>query len=112
MAFKKLESHLTTLRGRKFYGAYFHNQGDPFYWACVEIKEGDDLNSPELEIGMLPSGKYVTRKLNNWSAEKEIPKTIAGTFEEMSREFEVDRGMPEIEFYRSQSELILMLPIK
>ena len=111
-AFEKLESHLPTLKGRKFYGAFFYNQGNPEYWACVEIKEGDNLNNPELEIGMLPAGKYATRKLKNWSVEKEIPKKIVGTFEEMSREFEVDREMPEIEFYRSQSELIVMLPIK
>ncbi|MCJ7458629.1 MAG: GyrI-like domain-containing protein [candidate division Zixibacteria bacterium] len=111
-AFEKLESHLLTLKGRKFYGAFFYNQGNPFYWACVEIKEGDNLNNPELEIGMLPAGKYATRKLKKWSDEKDIPKKIVGTFEEMSKEFEVDRERPEIEFYRSQSELILMMPVK
>jgi hypothetical protein len=111
-AFRKLESHLSTRRGRKFYGAFFYNQGNPFYWACVEIKEGDNLNNPELEIGILPSGKYASRKLKNWSDEKDIPKKIVGTFEEMSKEFEVDRERPEIEFYRSQSELILMMPVK
>ncbi len=111
-AFEKLESHLSTLRGRKFYGAYFYNQGNPFYWACVEIKEGDNLNNPELEIGILPSGSYVTKKLKNWTLEKEIPKKIVETFEDMSREFEADRQMPEVEFYRSQCELILMLPVK
>ena len=91
---------------------FFYNQGNPFYWACVEIKEGDNLNNPELEIGMLPAGKYATRKLKNWSDEKDIPKKIVGTFEEMSKEFEVDRERLEIEFYRSQSELILMMPVK
>jgi len=111
-AFVKLESHLSTLRGRRFYGAFFYNQENPFYWACVEIKEGDNLNNPELEIGMLPAGKFATRKLKNWSDEKDIPKKIVGTFEEMSKEFEADRERPEIEFYRSQSELIVMLPIK
>ena len=110
--FSKLESHLPTLKGRKFYGAYFYNQGNPEYWACVEIKEGDNLNNPELEIGILPGGKYASRKLKNWSDEKAIPKKIVGTFEEMSKEFEVDRERPEIEFYRSQSELILMMPVK
>jgi len=30
----------------------------------------------------------------------------------MLKEFEAERERPEIEFYRSQNELILMLPIK
>jgi len=111
-AFEKLESHLPTLKGRKFYGAFFYNQGNPEYWACVEIKEGDNLDNPALEIGTLLGGKYASRKLKNWSAENDIPQKIVGAFEEMSKEFEVDRERPEIEFYRSQSELIVMLPIK
>ncbi|MFH0931795.1 MAG: GyrI-like domain-containing protein [Candidatus Zixiibacteriota bacterium] len=110
--FKKLESYLPTLRGRKFYGAFFYNQGNPVYWACVEIKDGDNLNNSELEIGILPGGKYASRKLKNWSAEKDIPQKIVGTFEEMLKEFEADREKPEIEFYRSQNELILMLAVK
>ena len=111
-AFEKLESHLLTLKGRKFYGAFFYNQGNPEYWACVEIKEGDNLDNPALEIGTLLGGKHASRKLKNWSAEKDIPQKIVGAFEEMLKEFEADRERPEIEFYRSQNELILMLPIK
>ena len=45
----------------------------------------------------------------NW--EKNLPE-IGKTFQRMSQENERDVSRPSIEFYRSQRELVLFLPVK
>ena len=105
-AFDTLESKLPSRKGRKFYATY-----DPLtkeYRACVETIPGEDAKSLGLETGTIPGGKYVKRKVADWSSK--IPQ-LPGIVEEMAVGHRVDPTRPTVEYYRSMSELILFLPV-
>jgi len=109
-AMRLLESKLPSLRGRKFYGAFRLLEDGEEYFACVERIVGDDPSRMSLDVGVLPGGLYVRRKLNDW--EKVIASGKLGEhFEEMIRAHTFDSSRPEIEYYRSMSELHLLLPV-
>jgi hypothetical protein len=106
-----LESKLPSLKGRKFYGAFRMLEDGEEYFACVERIEGDDPAKMSLEAGTLPGGLYARRKLHDWQ------QLIAGgKLQEVDREFgqgyDIDRSRPELEYYRSMSEMHLLLPVR
>jgi hypothetical protein len=103
-AFDKLESHFSTLRGRKFYGTYQSGK----YSACVAIKPEDDPSSMGLDTCIIPGGRYIRKKMKNWL--ERIPE-IEQTFIALAKQYPSDPERPSIEFYRSQKELILFLPL-
>ncbi|OFY90116.1 MAG: hypothetical protein A3K10_12920 [Bacteroidetes bacterium RIFCSPLOWO2_12_FULL_31_6] len=110
-AFDKLESRMSSLKGRKMYGVFYPSKKE--YLACVQL---DDKNSDSMgfEITLIPGGKYVQEKLKDWS--NRIPE-IGLTFNKLAKNA-VDNGLvideegPCIEFYRSVKELVISLPIK
>lgn len=104
IAFNKLESKLSSLKGRKFYGIF--QNGD--YKACVAITEFDDPNNLGLPTYTILGGKYAKSKILNW---EKHTKQIASKFEQLALENKIDTARPSIEFYRSQKELILFAPI-
>jgi len=103
-AWSKLESKLPSLKGRKFYGAYH----DRMYRACVAIIDEKEAETFGLPTWTIPGGKYVREKVADYRSRVEV---IAETFEAMAKECGADRSRPEVEFYKSQSEIILLLPI-
>ena len=103
-AFEKLESHLSTLRGRKFYGTFHSGE----YRACVEITPDDNPSALGLDTSIIPGGKYVREKLKDWS---DKASEIEKIFDSLSKSHRSDPERPGIEFYRSQKELILFLPV-
>src|SRR5690242_15342875 len=107
-AFDLLESKLPTLKGRKFYGTFQPRPDGEEYYACVARIDSDDPERMQLETGVIPGGWYARRRFPDW--EKNLSK-IAATFEEMARINDVDPSRPSLEFYRSQAELILFLPV-
>lgn len=109
-AMRLLEAKLPTLKGRRFYGAFRVLEDGEEYFACVERIAGDSPAEMGLEPGKIPGGLYARRKLSDWE------KVIAGGkleehFQEMIRTQAFDRSRPQIEFYRSMSELHLLLPV-
>lgn len=108
-AFNTLEGKLPSLKGRKFYGTFQPETGE--YRACVAIESGDDPQRMGLATGVIPGGLYLREKMKNWMSRiDEIGKTfIAMAEREKPR---VDHGRPSVEFYRSQDELVLLLPIQ
>jgi len=108
-AFNLLESKLPTIKGRKFYGTFQFTPDGEEYYACVVRIDSDDPGKMQLETGVIPSGLYVRRKLMDW--EKNLSK-LAILFEEMARTYDVDRKRPSLEFYRSQAEMHLFLPVR
>lgn len=106
-AFDRLEAQLASLKGRKFYGTFQPPAGP--YRACVAIEPGDDPTALGLATWVIPGGQYIRRKLVNWG--DRIPE-IAKTFRSMAEERERDSTRPSIEFYRSEKELVLFLPVK
>ncbi len=109
-AMQKLESKLSSLRGRKFYGAFRILPDGEEYFACVEKAPSDDPALMNLDGGHLPGGLYVRRKVYDWSkviAEGKLPSVS----KDMIGHYEVDRSRPELEFYRSMTELHILIPV-
>jgi hypothetical protein len=108
-AFNKLEAGLTSLKGRKFYATFEYPDGP--YRACVAIEREDDPASLGYQVGVIPGGRYARGKLEDWT---ERPWEIPEVFTKLSEEYRgrVDPSRPSIEFYKSQKELILLLPIR
>ena len=107
-AFTKLKSSLASLKGRKFYATFQYSTGE--YRACVVIAEADDPKQLGLETWSIPGGKYAQQKLESWT---EHADEIPNVFEKLSIEYKgrVHSSRPSIEFYKSQKELALLLPI-
>ena len=108
-AFNLLESKLPTLKGRKFYGTFQPRPDGEEYYACVARIDSDDPEKMGLETGVIPGGLYARRRFPDW--EKNLSK-LPATFEEMARTNDVDPSRPSLEFYRSQAELLLFLPVR
>jgi hypothetical protein len=106
-AFDRLEAHLPTLKGRKFYGTFQRPTGP--YRACVAVVPGDDPTVLGLPTWTIPGGTYRRQKLMNWA--DDLPE-IGRSFERMSAGCEPDPTRPSIEFYRSQKELLLFFPVQ
>ncbi len=103
-AFRKLEAKLPSLKHRKFYGV---TVGDE-YRACVAIDAGEELSSAPHPAWTIPGGKYVRRRIADWERNLHL---IGPTFAELRARYEVDPSRPFIEHYRSQRELLLMVPV-
>jgi hypothetical protein len=99
---------LVSTRGRKFYGALDPPTGD--YWACVEMKEGDDAAALGLELGVLPGGRYLRARIRGEAPA--IYERIAPTFNTLERSVASDPTRPEIEYYRKRDEIDLLVPIR
>ena len=103
-AFDSLEARLPSLKGRKFYGTLLHGE----YRACVAIEAQDAPAAMGLETWVIPGGAYARRKLEGWS--ERLPE-IGETFKAMAAEFPADPTRPNVEFYRSQKELLLFMAV-
>lgn len=110
-AMAHLESKLRSLKGRKLYGVFRELPEGEEYFACVERTPADDPGRLQLEVGAIPGGLYARRKLLGWQKLIESG-TLGNQFQEMIRLYDFDPGRPEIEFYRSMTELHLLLPVK
>jgi hypothetical protein len=111
-AMNLLESRLPTLKGRKFYGAFRMLPDGEEYFACVARVETDDPNKMWLESGVIPGGKFARRKIMNWETiirQGQLPR-LTQEFESAHAR-EADSGRFTLEFYRSEAELQLLLPV-
>ena len=95
-------------KGRRFYGA-FHGATQE-YWVCVEPVEGEDPVRLGFEMGSLPGGRYLRTTIRGEAPE--LYRQIAPTFDAMMKGAAVDESRPGIEFYRRESEIVLLLPIR
>ena len=106
-AFHKLEHGLDSLKGRRFYGL-ISEEGHK-YLACVALETDDNPGQLGLLTGVVPGGQYVKTKVEDWSAKL---ASIADMFQSLREKFLEDESRPRVEFYRSQKELFLFLPVK
>lgn len=109
-AMKLLESKLPSLKGRRFYGAFRLLPGGEEYFACVERTPSDNPDATGLDTGTIPGGLYVRRKVPDWETAIAEGK-LGQIFDQLVREHEVDPERPAIEYYRSQAELQLFVPV-
>jgi hypothetical protein len=103
-AFDRLESCLINLRGRKFYGTFQAGE----YRACVALQPEDRPSDFGLSTWIIPGGRYARKKVKDWN---EKISQFGEMFDAMAEEYAADPNRPSIEFYRSQRELHLLLPV-
>jgi hypothetical protein len=103
-AFDRLEARLPSLKGRRFYGTLLNGE----YRACVALETQDDPAAMGLETWTIPGGAYARRKLERWS--ERLPE-IGKIFGALAAEYPRDPARPNIEFYRSEKELLLLMPV-
>ena len=103
-AFDTLEACLPSLKGRKFYGTLLEGE----YRACVALEAGDAPAVMSLETWIIPGGAYARRKLRGWP--DRLPE-IGDIFRALAAEYPPDRSRPNIEFYRSEKELLLFMAV-
>ena len=110
-AMQRLESKLPSIRGRKFFGAFRILPEGEEYFACVEKAASDNPSEMELEEGQIPGGLYIRRKVFEWSkviADGSLPSVS----KDMIRHYDVDKTRPELEYYRSMTELHILIPVR
>ena len=107
-AFRKLESKIGSMRGRKCYGTLMCGKTEMVYRACVEPLVEGEAEQLQLEKYTIPPGRYAAAKLNNW--QQNIPK-IKEIFVALDKTFDIDASRPQIEIYRSNKEAFLLHPV-
>ncbi|MGI0090932.1 MAG: hypothetical protein ACREBS_04415 [Nitrososphaerales archaeon] len=73
--------------------------------------EADDPSGMQLETGVILSEKYARRKIMNWEKiirDGQLPRV----FHEFAQVHGVDPNRFSLEFYRSQAELQLFVPVR
>jgi hypothetical protein len=107
-AWDRLESRLSSLKGRKFYGVSRDEGSQVAYFAGVVPVSDHEVQALGLPTMMIKGGKYARAKLLDWSNHTD---KIGQIFTELMREFPVEPNGWAIEYYRSQSELHLLIPL-
>ena len=110
-AFDKLESKMPGLKGRKMYGVIYPKTDE--YFACVMLDK-EHPNDMGFERSMIPGGSYAKKKIKNWTSK--IQK-IGAEFQALKEAciengHKIDQVRPSIEFYRSFTDLIIMIPVE
>jgi hypothetical protein len=75
----------------------------------MAMNEGDAPDAMKLSTWVIPGGRYLREKVDDWEQKVE---TLASIFESMARTHRVDRTQASVEVSRSQRELLLLLPIE
>ena len=107
-AFCMLESKLPSLRGRKFYGILLSKPEGIEYGACMVPLNENEITTLNLEPYTIPGGKYCKTIIKDWENKT---KDIKKVFNNLAENQRVDNSRPQIEFYKSRKDLILMLPV-
>ena len=107
-AWERLEAPLASLMGRKFYGLTFTQGDEMAYYAGLEPLDNDEVAALSFPLLSVKGGQYARTKLLNWIEQADkISEIIGGMIEQ----FGADATRPTIEYYRSQSELHLLVPV-
>ena len=107
-SWERLESKLASLKGRKFYGLTFWEDGHLVYYAGLQPVDEAEIQALGLPTLTLKSGKYARVKLMDWNDHVD---EIGPIFDELIEEYKKDPSGPTVEFYRSHMELHLMIPL-
>jgi hypothetical protein len=107
-SWERLESKLPSLKGRTFYGLTFFEDGHLVYYAGLQPVDTAEVAALGFPTMKLKGGKYARVKLMDWTQHAD---EIGSIFDELMEAYKKDPDGPTVEFYRSQSELHLMIPI-
>jgi hypothetical protein len=107
-AWDRLESNLSSLKGRKFYGVSRCEGSQMAYFAGVEPTSNEEVTALGLPTMTIKGGKYARAKLSDWSDHTD---KIGQIFSELMRDFPMAPDGWALEYYRSQSEVRLLVPL-
>jgi predicted transcriptional regulator YdeE len=107
-SWERLESKLASLKGRKFYGLTYFEDGHLVYYAGLEPLGAEEIQALGFPTLTLKGGKYARVKLKDWNAHA---NEIGPIFDKLMEDYEKAPNGPTVEFYRSQTELHLMIPL-
>jgi hypothetical protein len=107
-AWNRLESRLSSLKGRKFYGITRSEGSQLVYFAGVVAEGDEEVVALGLPTMMVKGGKYARAKLLDWPNHTDQIGQILG---QLMRDFPMNPSEPTLEYYRSQSELHLLIPL-
>jgi hypothetical protein len=107
-SWERLESQLASLRGRKFYGLTYFEEGQLVYYAGLQPLDQSEISALGFPTLILKGGKYARVKLMDWNNHT---VKIGEIFDYIMEEYRKDPSGPTVEFYRSQTELHLMIPL-
>lgn len=108
-AMERLERNLLDAYRGKIFGAISFKGSEVEYRACVSQKPGEKMSEEVLEDFHIPGGQYISSRLMNWMKNTHLIKEI---FNEMEKKYLFDQSRPQLEFYKSKRELVLLLPVK
>jgi predicted transcriptional regulator YdeE len=107
-AWRALESKLSSLKGRKFYGVCQRETSGMVYYAGLEPLNTDEVKLLGLPTLSIQGGKYARVKLSDWFKHTD---QISPIFDQLEETFRTDPDRPFLEHYRSNSELHLLAPL-
>lgn len=107
-AWDRLESRLSSLKGRKFYGVSRYEGSQLAYFAGVVPVSDQEVQALGLPTMTIKGSKYARAKLLDWRNHTGEIKQI---FDQLTRDFPMDPEGWALEYYRSQSELHLLIPL-
>lgn len=107
-AWDRLESRLSSLKGRKFYGVSRHEGSQMAYFAGVVPASDEETTALGLPTMMIQGGKYARAKQLDWPNHTD---KIGQIFSELMLDFPMDPNGWAFEYYRSPSELHLLIPL-
>lgn len=98
-----------SIKGRKSYGLICTTEKGMEYHAGL-VSDGElEERVTGLPVMEVAGGPCARIKLENWNQKTDL---IGPAFAQMAAEHDVDASRPAMEFYRSFTELHLLLPVK
>ncbi len=82
--------------------------GQLVYYAGLEHLDDGEISALGFPTMTLKGGKYARVKLMDWNNHTD---QIGEIIDELMENYKKDPNGPSVEFYRSQSELHLMIPL-
>ena len=107
-AWDRLESRLSSLKGRKFYGISRYEGSQMAYFAGFVPASDQEVQALGLLTMTIKGGKYARARLLDW---RNHTGQIRQIFDELTRDFPMGPDGWALEYYRSQSELHLLIPL-
>ncbi|MDH7490352.1 MAG: hypothetical protein QHH80_12720 [Anaerolineae bacterium] len=107
-AWDRLEARMPSLKGRHFYGLTVCEGGELVYYAAVQVAGEDEAAALGFPLLRVRGGRCARVKLLDWPHHVD---EIGAVFDELMRNFPMAPDAPTVEYYRSESELHLLVPL-
>lgn len=107
-AFHQIESKLQTLRGRRFYGLTYDRPEGLEYFAGLVPESDEEPQQLGLSTLEVPAGSWARTRLHDWADDLDrIPMVVEALVEEHG----LDTSRPVMEYYRSSTEMDVLVPV-